>query len=379
MEYKNFDYIVVGAGLYGSVVAERLASAGRKVCIVEKRGHVGGNCFDECEKSTGILYHKYGPHIFHANCTEVIDYLHNFTKFNRYFHQVLTSLNGDLYQLPVNLDTINAYYKLSLRPYEVDAFLKKEASVEVYDCPKNMEEKCISLIGRPLYEAFFKGYTLKQWGIHPKKLSASLISRLPVRTNYYNSYYDKLFQGVPTNGYTAMFSKMLTDKNICLQLDRDFFDIKEFIPSSCPIIYTGSIDSFFNYEFGRLEYRTVSFEHSVRLVNDWQGTSVVNYASTSVPFTRICEPKHFYRELWEHYPQDKTLIIKEYSFLDDGSNPCYPISDEKNLTRYRRYKQKAASKKNVFFGGRLGEYRYYDMDDVVKSALDLAKRLVAFA
>lgn len=375
MQYEKYEYIVAGAGLFGSTVAERLAAAGKNVLVVEKRDHVGGNCYDEYDEDTGILFHTYGPHIFHANDDEIIEYISRFTEFTRYYHQVLTTYKDRIYQMPINLETINSFYGVNLRPYEVKDFLKKECDKEGIVEPKNMEEKAISLIGRPLYEAFFREYTLKQWEVDPKELSEAIINRIPIRNNYNESYYNKKFQGLPADGYTAMFKRMLDHPRITIALETDFFQIKNSIPSSCHIVYSGPIDAFFDYEFGKLEYRTITFEKEVKPYQDWQGTSVVNYPETAFPFTRICEPRHFYPEKWDGYSDDETIIFKEHSSLDDGSAPFYPIKNDRNDSLAAKYREKASQVSNVTFGGRLGEYQYYDMDAVLVAALRIATKL----
>lgn len=373
--YDSYDFVVVGAGLYGSTISERLATAGKKVLLVEKRDHIGGNCYDEYDEETGILFHTYGPHIFHANDDDVIAYLQKFTAFTGYFHQVLTNFKDKIYQMPINLETINSFYNLNLRPFEMDNFLKKECEKEGISNPQNMEEKAISLIGRPLYEAFFREYTIKQWGVDPKELSESIINRIPIRNNYYESYYSKKFQGLPIGGYTAIFEKMLAHPNITVQLETDFFEIKKDIPESCHVVYSGPIDAYFDYEIGKLEYRTITFQKEVQPHRDWQGTSVVNYPELKHPFTRICEPRHFYCEKWEDYSKEKTIIFKEFSSLDNGTAPFYPIKNKRNDELAAKYREKASATKNVTFGGRLGEYQYYDMDSVLSVALKVSLEL----
>ncbi len=375
--FGDFEYIIIGAGLYGIVTAERIANSGRKVCIIEKRNHIGGNCHDAVDTETGILFHTYGPHIFHTNNLHIIDYLSTFGRFNRYFHQVLSFYRDKLYQLPFNLETINSFYDVRLRPFEVHDFLMKEIAKECYSQPSNMEEKAISMIGRPLYEAFIRDYTIKQWGKHPRELPASIINRIPVRTDYYECYYSDYFCGMPCDGYTKLFERMLTNPNIEVMLNTDYFSIRECLPASKKIIYTGSIDQYFNYKYGKLEYRTVRFERETPNVSDWQGTSVVNYPEAHYPFTRICEPKHFYRERWLEYPDRRTLIFKEFSEMDHGNNPYYPINNKYNQELALKYKEEAIGHPNLKLGGRLGEYQYFDMDVTVKSALDHAAEILA--
>lgn len=370
--FSGIDYIVVGAGLFGAVVAERLASQHKKVCVLEKRNHIGGNCYDEYDQETGVLVHTYGPHIFHSSNDNVLSYIQKFTSFNRYFHQVVAYYRGRIYQLPFNLETINSFYGKNLRPYELKAFLDQEIAKENIISPQNMEEKAISLIGRPLYAAFVREYTIKQWGRDPKELPASIIQRIPVRNNYNECYYNKNFHGLPCDGYHKMFMNMLSHEGIVVKLNTDFFAVRNQIPSKVKIVFTGPIDSYFNYKFGKLEYRKVTFVREVHRVRDWQGTSVINYPELEYKFTRICEPRHFYLEKWDNYSPDATVIFKEFPSADNGEDPYYPINDTRNTQLAEQYKKEAASLTDVYFGGRLGEYKYYDMDDAIRSALAMA-------
>lgn len=375
--FTGFEYFIVGAGLFGSVVAERLAGYGKKVCVLEKRNHIGGNCYDEFDPETDILTHKYGPHIFHADDDEVLKYIHGFTDFNRYFHQVLSVYKDKIYQLPFNLETINAFYGINLKPFEVRNFLDKEIAKENIQAPANMEEKAVSLIGRPLYEAFIKEYTAKQWGKEPKDLPESIIKRIPVRNNYYECYYNKKFHGMPVAGYAKMFEKMLSSPNIKVRLNTDYFTVRNQLPENTRIVFTGPIDKFFDCKYGKLEYRKVTFQREIHPVQDWQGTSVVNYPELKHEFTRICEPRHFYMENWGRYAPDRTVIFKEFSSFDDGEDPYYPINDLRNASLRERYEAEAEKRKNVIFGGRLGEYKYYDMEDSIRAALELVKTIIA--
>lgn len=369
MNYKDYKFIIVGAGFYGSVIAERIANdLKEKVLIIDKREHVGGNCYSLDHKETGIHYHKYGTHIFHTPNKGVWNYIKRFFEFNGYFHQVLTTHQGKVYQMPINLETINSFYDLNLKPYEVDEFLQKEISKENIKNPRNLEEKAISLIGRPLYETFIKGYTKKQWQKDPKQLPAEIIARLPFRKSYDESYYPDRWQGIPIKGYTDIFNKMLSNKKIQLKLDTDYFKIKDGIPESAIIIYSGAIDRFFNYKYGKLEWRTLEFKEEVIEVEDYQGASVMNYSDEDVPFMRIHEPRHLHKE--RDYTKKQTLIIKEYPKKDDGTNPYYPINDETNRKLLKKYKLAADELNNVIIGGRLGDYKYYDMHHVIEAALE---------
>ncbi|MEP1490514.1 MAG: UDP-galactopyranose mutase [Algibacter sp.] len=368
--YKSFDYILVGAGFFCSVIAERIANdMNKKVLIVEKRSHIGGNCYSEIDNKTGIEYHKYGTHIFHTSDKEVWDYISKFTVFNSYYHQVLSVYNGKVYQMPINLETINSFYKINLKPYEVDAFLKKEIETECYNHPKNFEEQAINIIGRPLYDAFIKGYTTKQWGRDPKELPAHIIKRLPFRKNYSESYFFDTYQGVPTDGYTEIFNKMLSSENITIKLDTDFHVIRNQLNPDAKVVFSGSIDSLLNYKYGALDYRTLSFEKEVIKYEDYQGTSVMNYANQEVRYTRVHEPKHLHPE--RMYTKEKTLIIKEFSSEANREEPYYPIGGEKNRLLYNRYlKEIKEIYPKIIVGGRLGEYKYYDMHHVIREALN---------
>ncbi len=375
MNFENAQFLVVGAGIFGSVIAERIAGdLHKKVIVIDKRNHIGGNCYSEVEATTGIEYHKYGTHIFHTSFLEVWDYLNRFTEFNGYFHQVLTTYKGKVYQMPINLETINSFYNINLKPYEVDRFLQNEIEKEKIDQPVNFEEKAISLMGRPLYEAFMKGYTKKQWQADPKDLPASILTRLPFRKNYNESYYYSRWQGIPSKGYTAIFEKMLNHPNISLHLNIDYFDIKQQIPHDIFIIYSGAIDRFFSYKFGKLAWRTLRFEQEIMPYEDYQGTSVMNYAEEEISYTRIHEPRHLHPE--RSYPTDKTLVIKEYSLIDDGNNPYYPVNDTKNQQLVLKYRAEAANLKNVLISGRLGDYKYYDMHDTIRMAIESYNQII---
>lgn len=368
MDFKHLKYLVVGSGFYGSVIAERIANdLDEHVVIIDKRAHIGGNCFSETDNETGIEYHKYGTHVFHTSIRNVWNYINRFTEFNGYRHQVLSSYQGRIYQMPINLETINAFYGLNLRPFEVAEFLKSEIARENIGVPKNLEEKAISQIGRPLYKAFIKGYTEKQWQKDPRLLPASIIERLPLRYNYNESYFFDQWQGIPADGYTALFKRLLTNRKIENLTNMNYNSIKDKIQSSCLIIYSGPIDSFFNYECGKLEWRTLKFKNEIKDVEDFQGTSVMNYPEISVPYTRIHEPRHLHIE--RPYLKEKTLIIYEYPKFDLGDNPLYPVDTSDNQNKLEKYIAKANSLKNVIIGGRLGDYKYYDMDRVIDLAL----------
>lgn len=369
MDITGLKYLVVGAGFFGSVIAERIANdKDEKVAVIDKRPHIGGNCFSEIDVGTGIEFHKYGTHIFHTSSEKVWKYINFFTTFNGYRHQVLSMYKNKVYQMPINLETINSFYGVNLRPYEVDTFLKAEIEKEKIINPQNLEEKAISIIGRPLYEAFIKGYTEKQWQKDCKQLPSSIIDRLPVRKNYDENYFFDSWQGIPLEGYTNIFTRLLSHKNIEVYLSVDFFDIKNQIPSSCLIVYSGPIDRFFDYKFGRLEWRTLEFKKETKNVEDFQGTSVMNYPERSIPYTRIHEPRHLHPE--RNYTKQKTLIFEEYPKIDNGKDPYYPVDTRENQEKLQKYIEESKKCSNIIFGGRLGNYKYYNMDQVIASALD---------
>lgn len=364
------DYLIVGAGFFGTVLAERIANElNRTVLVIESRNHIGGNCYSLKDKETGILYHKYGTHIFHTSSEKVYRYLSQFTEWNGYYHQVLTTHKDKVYQMPINLETLNSFYNLNLKPYEVESFLKKEKDKEQYKSPKNLEEKAINLIGRPLYEAFIKGYTTKQWGKPPTELPESIINRLPVRSNYDETYFNNArWQGIPLEGYAPIFEKMLQHPNIEVRVSTDYFDIRESVIPNYSTIYSGPIDRFFDYKYGQLDWRSIKLKREVQPYADYLGTSVMNFADTDVDYTRIHEPRHLHPE--KDYPTDKTLIYYETSCIDNNA-PFYPIKDKKNMEQYQKYKALGDKCENVIFGGRLGSYAYFDMDQVIGQALSL--------
>lgn len=368
-------YIIVGAGLFGITIANCLSKY-HKVLLIEKRSFVGGNCFDYVDENTGITVHKYGPHIFHIQDQQIYKYINKFTQFNNYKHHVKTQYKNKIYDFPINLSTINSFYDINLRPYEVKSFLMNEAKKAKIDRPKNMAEKIISLIGNDLYEAFFKDYTTKQWGKDPTLLPESIISRIPIRENYDSCYYKKYFNGIPTLGFSTMFKKMLSSKNISIQLSTDFLNDKDYFMNKGIIIFTGPIDAFFGYKYGNLEYRSLYFEKEYYNTEDFQGISVLNYPELKYKYTRICEPKHFYPEKKNIFQQKKTILIKEIPYSAIDSEPYYPIQDDKNKRIFQKYLDEAKELKNIYFGGRLGEYRYYDMEDTIKSARNLANALL---
>ncbi len=374
MDFESIDFLIVGCGFLGSVLAERLANdLNQRVLIIDKRNHIGGNCYSEIEPITGIEYHKYGTHIFHTSNQKVWQYINKFTDFNSYFHQVLTTYHDKVYQMPINLETINSFYGINLKPYEVDGFLAKEISKEINIDKNNFEGKAISLIGRQLYEAFIKGYTLKQWQKEPSELPASLLSRLPFRKNYNESYYFSRWQGIPLNGYKNIFEKLLKSPKIQVKLNLDYFDIRHLIHQNTKIVYSGALDKFFDYKFGPLEWRSLKFDLEIKNVMDFQGTSVMNYAAHDIPFTRIHEPKHLHPE--REFNEKNTLIVKEYPLIDSKMEPFYPVNDEKNQKIVLQYKELAILDPDLYIAGRLGDYKYLDMHETIDSALNIYENI----
>ena len=369
------DFLVVGAGFFGCVLAERIANdMGRKVIVIDKRGHIGGNCFSEADDRTGIETHRYGTHIFHTVHREVWDYITRFTEFNGYYHQVLTVHDGKVFQMPINLETINSFYKKNFTPAQAREFIAKEIKKEDIEAPLNLEEKAISRIGRPLYEAFIKNYTIKQWGKSPRELPASIVERLPVRYDYNETYFlDARWQGLPLDGYTKVFERMLESPNIIVELNMDYFKCRESFQVAEKTIYTGPIDQFFDYKYGRLEWRTIDLKKEVLDVEDFQGTSVMNYADLDTEYTRIHEPRHLHRE--RGYTGEKTVVFYETARAGEDE-PYYPVNDDKNHAILGKYKELAAKEERVVIGGRLGDYAYYDMDKTILAALECYDRVI---
>ncbi|MDQ2718666.1 MAG: UDP-galactopyranose mutase [Bacteroidota bacterium] len=359
-----FDYMIVGAGLAGGVLAERLAScSGKKILLVDKRNHIGGNTFDYYNND-GILVHKYGPHIFHTNSKDVFEYLGNFTEWRPYEHQVLASVDGMLVPIPINLNTINKLYGLNLNSNEVDAFLQSKA--EKKDRILTSEDVVVSKVGRELYEKFFKGYTKKQWNLDPSELDASVTSRIPTRNDRDDRYFTDTYQAIPLHGYTRMFEKMLNHPNIKVMLNTDYKEIQNSI-SFKEMIYTGPIDYFFDNRYGKLPYRSLDFKFETIDKENYQLTGTVNYPNDHA-YTRITEFKYLTGQ-----KNSKTTIVYEYP-TDEG-DPYYPVPRQENAELYRKYQVLAAQEKNVHFAGRLATYKYYNMDQVVAQALTLYKKL----
>jgi len=365
------DLVVVGSGFFGLTIAERCAAElDLKVLVIERRPHLGGNAYSEFDEETGIEVHKYGTHLFHTSNEKVWEYVNRFTTFTNYQHRVFGKFQGQVYSLPMNLALINQFFGESHTPDEARALIAEQASEIKTEDATNLEEKAISLIGRPLYEAFIKGYTAKQWQTDPTKLSADIITRLPVRYTFDNRWFNDKYEGLPVDGYAAWLAKMADHPNIEVRLETDFFAVQEEFKGKVPIVYTGPVDEYFGNSEGRLSWRTVDLEESVEDVDDYQGTGVVNYNDQEVPFTRIIEFKHFHPE--RTYLPGKTVIVHEYSrFAQEGDEPYYPINTAEDRAKLLKYRELARREPMVLFGGRLGTYRYLDMHMAIASALSM--------
>lgn len=370
------DVLVVGSGFYGLTVAERLANdPGVKVHVIERRPHIGGNAYSERDPATGIEVHRYGAHLFHTSTARVWEYANRFTGFTGYRHSVWTTYRGEVFPLPIGLATINQFTRSAMSPDQAREWVREQAAELDGVAPSNLEEKAISLIGRPLYEAFIRDYTAKQWQTDPTRLGADIISRLPVRYTYNLRYFNDTWEGLPSDGYTAWLERMADHPNITISTDTDFFDDSQpYHKAACvgqlPIVYTGPVDRYFDFSEGSLGWRTLDFEQQVLPVGDFQGTSVMNYADADVPYTRIHEFRHFHPE--RDYPDDATVIMREYSrFARPGTadEPYYPVNTAADRDRLRAYRELAAAEPEVHFGGRLGTYQYLDMHMAIASAL----------
>ena len=362
-----YDYLIVGSGLYGSIFAREATNKGQKCLVIDKRDNVGGNIYTE--KVEGINVHKYGAHIFHTNNQKVWDYINQYATFNRFTNSPVANYKGELYSLPFNMYTFNKMWGV-VTPEEAAAKIEEQKK-EVNGEPKNLEEQAISLVGRDIYEKLIKGYTEKQWGRDCKDLPSFIIKRLPVRLTFDNNYFNALYQGIPVGGYTKMVENML--EGIEVRLGEDYLEKKaEYDGMAEKVIYTGAIDAYFNYCLGNLEYRSVRFENEVLDIPNFQGNAAVNYTDRETPWTRIIEHKWFEFGKDENGKElEKTVISREYSSeWKPGDEPYYPVNDEKNSELYKKYKELADKEENVIFGGRLGEYKYYDMDAVIASVLE---------
>jgi UDP-galactopyranose mutase len=366
MKKIRTDFLIVGSGFYGSVLAERISSIlKKKVIILEKRDHIGGNCYSEKDKTTNIEFHKYGTHIFHTYNKKVWNYINNFTSFNSYHHQVLSKFKNKIYQMPINLETINSFFDKNFSPLEAEKFISKISKKFQKKQYNNFEEKALSQIGEKLYSAFIKNYTEKQWDDNPKNLPSSIFNRLPLRFNYNEDYFKNcVWQGIPQNGYTEVFNNLIDNKLI--RLIHGTYDLKNQYEVKYMTIYTGPLDRLFNHRLGELKWRSLSFKKKIINTKDYQGTSVINYPEKKYTFTRIHEPKHLHSD--RKYSHNKTLIIYEYP-KKSTNDPYYPINDKENRLLHRKYKSMALKIPKFEIGGRLADYAYYDMDMTISAAL----------
>lgn len=363
----KYDYLIVGAGLYGAVMAHELDKKGKKCLVIDRRSHIAGNIY--CEDIEGIHVHRYGAHIFHTSNQKIWDYMNQFAEFNNYINSPIAVYKDELYNLPFNMNTFSKMWAIRT-PREAKKMIAKQVKEAGITEPKNLEEQCLSLVGRDVFEKLVKGYTEKQWGRDCKELPSFIIRRLPVRFTYDNNYFNDRYQGIPIGGYTAVVERML--EGVEVRTDTDFFAFRKENPDIAEkIIFTGMIDEYFGYRLGALEYRSVRFETEVLDCDNYQGNAVVNYTEKEIPYTRIIEHKHF-----EFGKQEKTVISREYSSeWKVGMEPYYPVNDERNSKLYEEYRKLAEGEKNVIFGGRLGNYQYYDMDKVVEAALGMADQI----
>ena len=361
---KKYDYILVGSGLYSGVFAWFAKQKGKKCLVLEKRDHIGGNVY--CENTEGIHVHKYGAHIFHTSNKEVWQFVNSLAEFNRYTNSPVANYKGEMYNMPFNMNTFSKMWNIST-PAEAKKIIEEQKK-EITGEPKNLEEQAISLVGREIYEKLVKGYTEKQWGRDCTALPAFIIKRLPVRYTYDNNYFNDLYQGIPIGGYNVIIDRLFEGCDI--ETGVDYLEKKEYYDGlGEKIVYTGTIDAYYKYQFGKLEYRSLRFESEVLDEENHQGVAVVNYTDRETPYTRIIEHKHF-----EFGTQTKTVITREYPVTwQEGMEPYYPVNDEKNQALYQKYAKLAEKEEHVIFGGRLGEYKYYDMDKVIASAMACAK------
>ena len=367
----SHDLVVVGSGFFGLTIAERCANElGLKVLVLERRRHLGGNAYSEPDPETGIEVHVYGAHLFHTSNERVWEYVNRFTSFTSYQHRVFANYQGQVYSFPMNLGMISQFFGKYFTPDEARALIAEQASEIATEDATNLEEKAISLIGRPLYEAFVKGYTAKQWQTEPTELSPDIITRLPVRYNFDNRYFNDKYEGLPVDGYTTWLTKMADHPNIEVRLNTDFLEHKDEYVGKVPVVYTGPVDEYFGNSEGRLSWRTVDLEAEVKHVDDFQGCAVMNYNDQSVPYTRIHEFKHFHPE--RTYLPGKTVIVHEYSrFAEENDEPYYPINTAEDREKLLRYRELAKQETMVLFGGRLGTYKYLDMHMAIGSALSM--------
>lgn len=359
-----YDYLIVGSGFFGSICARELTDSGKKVCVIENRNHIGGNCYTS--NRDGINVHDYGPHIFHTSNERVWEWINQYVEFNDFTLRPVANYKGEIYSLPFNMWTFSKLWDIT-HPYEAKEIIEEQSSY--IDEPQNLEEQAIKLVGRDVYEKLIKGYTEKQWRKEATELPKEIIKRLPVRFTYDNNYFNDKYQGIPIGGYTQIFDKLL--EGIDVKLETDFFTSE--LPKHKKVIYTGPIDRYFDYKFGELEYKTTKFEHKKIDTDNYQGVVMMNYTDKEIPFTRTIEHKHF-----ENIESESTWVTWEFptEYVANETEPYYPVNDKENTKIYKKYKNLADKEKNVIFGGRLAEYKYYDMHQVIESALDFTKTII---
>jgi UDP-galactopyranose mutase len=358
-----YDYLIVGSGFFGSICARELTDSGKKVCVIENRNHIGGNCYTS--NRDGINVHDYGPHIFHTSNKRVWEWINQYVEFNDFTLRPVANYKGEIYSLPFNMWTFSKLWDIT-HPYEAKEIIEEQSSY--IDEPQNLEEQAIKLVGRDVYEKLIKGYTEKQWRKEATELPKEIIKRLPVRFTYDNNYFNDKYQGIPIGGYTQIFDKLL--EGIDVKLETDFFTSE--LPKHKKVIYTGPIDRYFDYKFGELEYKTTKFEHKKIDTDNYQGVVMMNYTDKEIPFTRTIEHKHF-----ENIESESTWVTWEFptEYVANETEPYYPVNDKENTKIYKKYKKLADKENNVIFGGRLAEYRYYDMHQVIESALNRVKEI----
>ncbi|EQB90263.1 UDP-galactopyranose mutase [Clostridium punense] len=362
---KKYDYLVVGAGLYGAVFAHEVSKRGKSCLVIDKRNHVGGNIY--CENIEGINVHKYGAHIFHTNDEEIWNYVNEFAEFNRFTNSPIANFNGEIYNLPFNMNTFNKLWGV-ITPQEAKDRIEEQKAILKNKKPENLEEQAISLVGTDIYEKLIKGYTEKQWGRSATELPPFIIKRLPVRFTYDNNYFNDRYQGIPIGGYNVIIENLL--RNCDIRLNTNYFENREELDSLAKkVLFTGMIDEYYGYKYGVLEYRSLRFDTELLQQQNYQGNAVVNYTDRETPFTRIIEHKHF-----EFKTSESTVITREYPMeWKSGDEPYYPVLDEKNLDIYNKYKALGEKEETLIFGGRLGEYKYYDMHNIVRAAIEKVK------
>ena len=375
-DFSSFDMVIVGSGFFGATIAERCATElGLKVCVLERRSHIGGNAWSEIDSETGVEVHIYGSHLFHTSSETVWTYVNRFSGFSNYRHRVIVRHKDRFFTMPMNLGTLSTLFGRFLSPADARALIAEEVAASGITTPANLEEKAISLVGRSMYEAFIKGYTAKQWQTDPRDLPPDIITRLPVRMTFNDFYFADRYEGLPLLGYAEVFNRMLRRDGITVLLDTDYFEIRDRVPASMPLVFTGPIDRFFGYKAGVLGWRTLDFEREVMQVGDFQGASVVNYPDPDVGFTRIHEFRHLHPE--RTYQNERTVIFREFSrFAGEADEPYYPIDRLADKDRYDAYRAMAEAEPHVIFGGRLGTYRYLDMHQAIGAALNVFEQLL---